>query len=288
MQTIKLKSPGKLNLRLDVLRKRADGYHDLRMLNSTISLSDDVEISLVDKGITVECENDPLVPSGEDNIVFKASKEIMAYSNKNVGIHVKIKKQIPSGAGMGGGSSNAATVILGLNQLLKIHLAKEKLMKIGLRFGADIPFFLYGSPAIATGIGDNLVKVKRIPKMPFVIVSPNVSVATQGIYEKFQPKGEGHNEEEGEEWDFPREFSTKKAVVKFLNNDLESVTSKQYPVVTEIKNLLMKYGALGAQMTGSGPSVFGIFSDKERAEKVSKKMQNLGDGKWKVFVTENA
>ncbi|MDO8518689.1 MAG: 4-(cytidine 5'-diphospho)-2-C-methyl-D-erythritol kinase, partial [Deltaproteobacteria bacterium] len=260
MKTLKLKSPGKVNLRLDVLGRRPDGYHDLRMLNSAISIYDDVEMEVIDRGIEVYCDDDPKVPSGEANIAYLASKEIMAYSNKNVGIRIRIKKRIPSAAGMGGGSSNAATVLMGLNQLLKIHLPKEKLMMISLRFGADIPFFLYGSPAIATGVGENLSKIKRLPKMPFVIVSPNVSVPTMSIYEKYRPNG-GHALLE-----FPKEFSTKKAVAKFLNNDLESVTSKQYPIVSEIKALLIKYGALGAQMTGSGPTVFGIFSERDEAE----------------------
>ncbi len=282
MQTLKLKSPGKLNLRLDVLGKRPDGYHDLRMLNSTISLYDDIEINLTERGITVFCENDPNVPSGEDNIVYKATKEIMAYSNKNIGIEIKIKKSIPSGAGMGGGSSNAAAVILGLNQLLKIHLSKEKLMKIGVRFGADIPFFLFGSPAIAEGIGENLTKVKRLPKMPFVIVAPEVNVPTKGIFEKYET-----SDVVKENFELPREFPTKKTVLRFLNNDLEAVTCKQYPIVNEIKELLMKNGALGAQMTGSGPSVFGIFADREKAEKISKKLGSMGEGRWRVFVAEN-
>lgn len=282
MQTLKLKSPGKLNLRLDVLGRRPDGYHDLRMLNSTISLYDDIEINLTERGITVNCENDPHVPSGEDNIVYKATKEIMAYSNKNVGIEINIKKSIPSGAGMGGGSSNAAAVILGLNQLLKIHLSKDKLMAIGLRFGADIPFFLFGSPAIAEGIGENLTKVKRLPKMPFVIVAPKLNVPTKGIYDKYESKGHSR-----ENMELPREYPTKKTVLRVLNNDLESVTSKQYPIVNEIKELLMKQGALGAQMTGSGPTVFGIFSDREKAEKTCKKISSLGEKKWRVFVAEN-
>lgn len=280
MKTLKLKSPGKVNLRLDVLGRRADGYHDLRMLNSAVSIYDDVEMDVIDKGIEVFCDDDPKVPSGEANIVFQAAKEIMAYSNKNVGIRIRIKKRIPSAAGMGGGSSNAATVLMGLNQLLKIHLPKEKLITISLRFGADIPFFLYGSPALATGIGENLSKVKRLPRMPFVIVSPNVSVTTQSIYEKYRSNGNGHNDME-----MPKEFSTKKAVVKFLHNDLESVTAKQYPIVSEIKALLMKYGAMGAQMTGSGPAVFGIFSEREEAEKVAKKLSSHTD--WRVFVAEN-
>lgn len=283
MKTLKLKSPAKLNLRLDVLGKRRDGYHDVRMLNSAISLYDDVEIEVIDKGIEVECEDDPAVPSGEQNIVYSATKEIMAYSNKNVGVRIKIKKRIPSGAGMGGGSSNAATVIKGLNDLLKINLSNDKLIAIGLRFGADIPFFLYGSPAIATGIGEDLAKVKRMPKIPFVIASPNVNVSTKSVYDKYDEPQERKKDDSS----LPETFATKKAIVKHLKNDLESVTVKQFPIVQELKDLMIKYGALGAQMTGSGPTVFGIFADKDKADKACKKLESKSDGRWKVFLAEN-
>ena len=281
MKTLKLKSPGKVNLRLDVLSRRADGYHELRMLNSAVSVYDDVEIEIIERGIVVECTNDPLAPTGEDNIVYRAAKEIMAYSNKNVGVQIRITKQIPTGAGMGGGSSNAAAVIQGVNQLLKINLPKEKLMKIGVRFGADIPFFIFGSPAIATGIGENLTRVKRLPSLPMVIVHHNIFVSTQSVYERYRPNVGPAKEE------MPVEFPTKKAVAKFLHNDLESVTVKQYPVVTSIKEQLMKLGALGASMTGSGPSVFGIFADREAAEKAYKRLVHKGNGDTRVFMAEN-
>lgn len=286
MKTLKLKAPGKVNLRLDVLGRRPDGYHDLRMLNSMVNVFDEIDIDIVDRGITVICEDDPQVPSGEDNIVYRAAKEIMAYSNKNVGVEIRIKKRIPSSAGMGGGSSNAASVILGLNQMLRINLSVEKLMKIGLRFGADIPFFLSGAAAaFATGIGENVAKIKKLPKMPMVIVTPNLSVATKAIYEKYQSNGNGRGKSEEE---IPKEFTTKKAVIKFLNNDLESVTTKQFPIVSEIKELLVKYGAMAAQMTGSGPSVFGIFPDKDKADKAVKKLSSkVEEHQWKVFLAEN-
>jgi 4-diphosphocytidyl-2-C-methyl-D-erythritol kinase len=142
MKVLKLKSPGKINLRLDVIGKRADGYHDLQMINSLVNVYDDIEIELIDKGLIVECTNDTNVPSGEENIVYKVAKEIMAYSNKNIGVCIRIHKHIPSSAGMGGGSSNAACVLMGLNDLLKINLPKDKLMKIGVKFGADVPFFI--------------------------------------------------------------------------------------------------------------------------------------------------
>ena len=281
MKVLKLKSPGKINLRLDVFDKRPDGYHNIRMLNSAVNVYDDIEIQLVERGVEIVCDNDPLVPLGEDNIAFKACKEIMAYSNKNVGVRIVIKKNIPVASGMGGGSSNAASVIMGLNQMLKINLSIEKLMKIGFRFGSDIPFFMFGAPAVATGIGENLTKVKKMPTMPMVLVNPGVSVPTKSVYEKYQRANSLTPVE------LPNEFTTKKAVVRVLNNDLERVTTKQVPVVQEIKEMLMKYGALASQMTGSGPIVFGIFPDKEKAEKAAKKVQTHGDTKWRVFVAEN-
>src|SRR5262245_18410737 len=155
MQPLSLSSPAKLNLRLDVLGKRSDGYHELLMLMERVDLSDELEIKVVEKGITVTCD-DAAVPEGEANIAFRAVKEILAYSSRNVGVEIKITKKIPVASGMGGGSSNAAAVIKGLNQLLKLKLPREKLMTIGAKIGADVPFFVFESPAIASGIGDQL------------------------------------------------------------------------------------------------------------------------------------
>ena len=129
MKVVKLRSPAKINVRLDVLSKRNDGYHDLRMINTPVTIFDDIECQITERGINVICENDAHVPDGEENIVYGVAKEILAYSNKNVGVDIHIKKNIPSAAGMGGGSSNAATVLMGLNELLKINLSKDKLMK---------------------------------------------------------------------------------------------------------------------------------------------------------------
>jgi 4-diphosphocytidyl-2-C-methyl-D-erythritol kinase len=272
MKVLKLKSPGKINVRLDVLNKRSDGFHDLRMINTAVSVFDDIEFELIERGIVVDCENDTNVPSGEGNIVYNVIKEILAYSNKNVGVHVRIHKNIPSSAGMGGGSSNAATVMLGLNELLKINLSKEKLMKIGVRFGADVPFFIYNAPAIATGIGENMTRIKKMPKLPLVLITPNIKVPTKWVFERYAMPGQEAERPHDEA--IPVEFSTKKSLIRFLNNDLERVTIEKYPVVKELKAMLIKAGALAAQMTGSGPTVFGIFTDKEGAEKAGNRMRD--------------
>lgn len=284
MKVMQLKAPGKVNLRLDIIKKRPDGYHDLRALNSAVSIYDEIELKTMERGVEVYCENDDKVPSGEKNIVFQASKEILAYSNKNVGVKIYIKKNIPSGAGMGGGSSNAATVINGLNQLLKINLPQKKLLDIGLRFGADIPFFLNGAPAIATGVGEKIQEVKKMPKLPLVIVWPNIHVSTKKVfqtYRQYDQKRANLSE------DLPEIFSSKKTVVKYMHNDLETVTPRKLPVIDEVKKLLVENGALGAQMTGSGPSVFGVFNDKDEAQKAHDVIQAKAKPGWRVFCAES-
>lgn len=286
MKIIKLKAPAKINVRLDVLGKRQDGYHDLRMINTAVSIFDDIECELIERGIVVECENDVAVPNGEKNIVYGVAKEILAYSNKNVGVKIKINKNIPSAAGMGGGSSNAASVLMGLNEMLRINLTKAKLMDIGLRFGADVPFFISQSPAIATGVGEQITRIKKMPKLPLVIVSPNIKVSTKWVFDKVEASNDNEPRELPVNGEIPVQFATKKAIIRYLNNDLETVTTKMYPVVNDIKAILKKAGALACQMTGSGPSVFGIFSSKETAEAASRKVGSAIQD-CRVFVAEN-
>ncbi|MFO1518366.1 MAG: 4-(cytidine 5'-diphospho)-2-C-methyl-D-erythritol kinase [bacterium] len=285
MQTLTLSSPAKLNLRLDVLGKRNDGYHDLLMVMDRVTLEDEIEMKVVERGITVTCD-DQTVPEGESNIAFRAIKEILAYSSRNIGVEVKIKKRIPVAAGMGGGSSNAATVIKGVNHLLKLKLPREKLMMIGAKIGADVPFFLFEAPAIASGIGDQLKKIKKIPKMSFVIINPGIPVSTEWVYKNLGLNGNGHNGD-SKLAELPNAFNTKKDVVKVLNNDLEKVTIKEYPIIAEIKKLLLSQGALASQMTGSGPSVFGIFPDRPSMEKALSKIEGRAEKKWKIFRAEN-
>jgi 4-diphosphocytidyl-2-C-methyl-D-erythritol kinase len=282
MQCLSLSSPGKLNLRLDVVGRRPDGYHELRSLMERVTLADEIEMNIVEKGIQVSCDHEQ-VPIDEDNIAFKAVKEILAYSSRNVGVEVRIKKRIPVAAGMGGGSSNAATVIKGINQLLKLKLSKEKLMQIGYKVGADVPFFLFEGPALAEGIGEQLKKIKAMPKLLFLIVNPNIQVLTKTVYSKF-PIDSIQKELQVE---VPNVYRTKRDVAKILHNDLEKVTIKDIPLIGEIKDTMIKFGALASQMTGSGPTVFGIFSDRVKLEKAYEKMEKKAKGEWQIFMAEN-
>ena len=282
MQSISLLSPGKVNLRLDIVGKRSDGYHELRSLMERVSLSDEIEMKIVEKGITVTCDHEG-VPNDESNIAFKAVKEILAYSSRNVGVEVHIQKRIPVAAGMGGGSSNAATVIKGINHLLKLKLAKEKLMKIGLKVGADVPFFLFEGPALAEGVGEQLKRIKAMPKLLFLIVNPSFMVRTDWVYSKFQLEGAKCNGAS----EVPSIYRTKKDVAKILHNDLEKVTIKEFPVVGEIKDEMIRLGALASTMTGSGPTVFGIFADKIKLAKAYERMEKKAGREWKIFMAEN-
>lgn len=286
MKVMKLRSPAKLNLRLDVLNRRSDGYHDLLMINSAVDLYDEIECALIEKGIIVECENDNDVPNGEDNITYQVAKEILAYSNKNIGVRINIKKNIPSAAGMGGGSSNAAAVLMCLNEMLKINLSKDKLAKIGVKFGADVPFFIYQTPAVATGIGEQIEKIKKMPRLPMVILAPNIKVPTKWVFERYAALNDNQPVNRQQRSEIPDQFPTKKSVIKFLNNDLERVTVAKYPVLKELKSVLEKLGAMATQMTGSGPAVFGIFPDTETAQAAYEKLNNKIT-ECRVFCVEN-
>ena len=274
-------SPAKVNLRLEILHKRKDGYHELRMINTLVSLCDTIRIRLVEKGIVLHAFDDPQVPSGEENIAYRACKEILAYSNKNVGVEIDLVKTIPSAAGLGGGSSNAATVLIALNQMLKIGLTKDKIMKIGLKLGTDVPFFLLGATtALATGIGERLTKIKAMPKLNFLIVVPRLAVSSAWAYQEYRGAPRTELEE------LPLVYRTKKAVTKIMLNDLEKVTEKRYPVITKIKDALMSSGALGAQMSGSGPSVFGVFAGKAEAEDALSTF-TARHSNWRCYLAES-
>ncbi len=281
MQTLTLQAPAKVNLRLEVVGKRADGFHNIRNLMERVSIHDEVEIKLVEKGLMVTCDHVD-VPNDEENTAFKALKEVLAYSSRNVGVEIHIKKNIPVASGMGGGSSDAATVIKGINQMLKLKLSKEKLIQIGQKVGADVPFFLMDGPALAEGVGEQLKRIKAMPKLLFLIVNPGIRVSTKAVYQKYSPERPN-----GVLEDIPFIYRTKKDVAKVLVNDLEKVTIREFPIIADIKEEMMANGAIASMMTGSGPTVFGIFAEKTKLVKAYEKMsQKIKDG-WMVFMAEN-
>jgi 4-diphosphocytidyl-2-C-methyl-D-erythritol kinase len=267
LRALRLKSPAKVNLRLEILRRREDGYHELRTILQKISLYDTLSVSLKkEKGISISTDH-PTLPIGRGNLVYQAAQAILKKSEYKGGLHIDIRKEIPQGAGLGGGSSNAATTLKALNQLLEIGLPTKELMKLGLGIGADVPFFFLDGAAVAAGIGERLKKIE-LPNLWYVLINPNFEVSTRWAYQNFiLTKRHFHFNLQGL-------VKTPEGISRLLWNDLEWVVSHKYPQIEGMKKMLLWAGALGALMTGSGPTVFGVFSGKREAEKVFKKLKD--------------
>lgn len=275
-------SPAKVNLRLDVLGKREDGYHEIESIMTRVSLYDEVLLT-IDDGLGVEVNSTGLAPSGAGNIGYKAAKAILDLIPQPVKVKIDITKNIPVAAGLGGGSSNAATVLMGLNEMLDAGLSKSGLMKIGVRLGADVPFFIFERPAIARGIGEKLEEV-MLPKLWLVLVNPNISVSTADIYRGLNlkiglTKGSINNNMSN--------FKIGAAeVVSILHNDLEDVALKMYPEIGLVKDTVGSAGAGGVLMSGSGSTVFGVFDSYKSAEDAFLSLTAKETG-WRIFLAES-
>jgi 4-diphosphocytidyl-2-C-methyl-D-erythritol kinase len=264
LNSLKLLSPAKVNLRLDVLGKRDDGYHEIRTVMQRIDICDELEISLRRSGIDILSDSRD-IPHDIENIAYRAVRSLLDRFKIDVGVRILIKKKIPIAAGLGGGSSNAATTLIGLNRLLKLGLTRKELIKMGTLLGADVPFFIFEKSALATGIGDRLERIKLPSPIWMVLVNPKIQVSTSWVYKNLN-LNIGLTKRKKNNSILPPNVNISD-VVDFLHNDLEYVTVKRYPEIQRIKEELIDKGAEGALMSGSGPSVFGIFSNRERAEK---------------------
>lgn len=268
-------APAKINLCLRVLGRRPDGYHELCMLMQRVSLADRVTIRLSDApGLAVDCPGLELAES-EQNIAARAARLVMDAAGRVGGVRVHIDKRIPVAAGLGGGSSDAAAVLVGLNDMLGAPLSRAELLREGARLGADVPFFVFGETAWATGIGDRLVKAPPLPKVWYVLVNPGFAVSTAWVYGNLRLTSPGAVAKLPEFFDSPQDL------VRLLHNDLEPVTLGGHPQVAEVKEALLEAGALGALMSGSGPTVFGLFADEAGAQRACVALESRSD--WRVF-----
>ncbi|MBE0500282.1 MAG: 4-(cytidine 5'-diphospho)-2-C-methyl-D-erythritol kinase [Desulfuromonadales bacterium] len=255
-----LLAAAKINPILHVLRKRSDGYHDLAMLMQAVTLFDRITLTVnPGKGVEVVCPGLDL-PDGADNIAARAAQALMAAAGQFFDVEIEIEKRIPVAAGLGGGSSDAATVLIGMNEMCCFGFEREELMRIGSRLGADVPFFVYGETAWATGIGDQLEPVGAMPSVWYVLVNPGIEVSTASVYGNLVLTS---HVDLSRLRRFPK---TIKELASWLHNDLEGVTMIQHPVLNDIKQQLASHGALGTLMSGSGPTVFGLFSNEEAAQ----------------------
>jgi len=269
-------SPAKINLYLQVFGKRDDGYHELATLMQRISLCDEMTFAPAAGGkIVLHCPDSEL-PEDRENIVYRAADIFLRQVHAPAGVEIILKKSIPVAAGLGGGSSNAATTLLALNELAGHPLSTAVLMEMGASLGADVPFFIFARNAWAFGIGERLEAVADLPYFHFLLVNPGFELSTRKVYE-------GLNftlTKETIHYSIPR-FFKRQDVIKGLYNDLERVSINLHPVLAEIKTLLLGQGAAGALMSGSGPTIFGVFDNEEMVVKAERSLQ--GYGNWSLY-----
>lgn len=266
MDEISLKALAKINLGLDVLGRREDGYHEVRMIMQSIHLYDRVEIKKT-KSPNIHVETNLFyLPVDENNLVYKAAKLMKNEFKIKEGVRITLQKFIPVAAGLAGGSSDAAAVMVGMNRIFNLGVKQSRLMELGLQIGADVPFCIMRGTALAEGIGEKLTPLPAMPKCPILIAKPGVSVSTKHVYEQL------HLNEFTEHPDIDKiieNIRQKKlrGIAENMGNILETVTVKEYPVIKEIKMVMKENGALNAMMSGSGPTVFGIFANEKEIRK---------------------
>lgn len=269
-----LKARAKINLSIDVKGKRFDGYHEICMIMQTLELYDKVWVWIIDSGVQIQCTNDK-VPCDEQNTAYKAAVLMQKKYKIKSGIAVKIEKNIPVSAGLAGGSADAAAVLKAINKKFELKLTTEQLIETGKEIGADVPYCIIGGTALAEGIGEILTPLRPLPTTEVLLVSPHIEVSTAKVFGKYNEKYVTGR---------PDTNTLLKAVgigdIKTLAagmvNVLESVTANEHKIIKRIKTALMKCGAAGSLMSGSGPTVFGLFDDAEKAASAAKKFRKKG------------
>ena len=273
--SLELKALAKINLGLDVLGVRDNGYHDVRMVMQTIYLHDNVTIQKTGTpGITVKT-NLSFLPTNENNIAYKAAKLLIDEFQLEGGVEIVLDKHIPVAAGLAGGSSNAAAVLVGMNKLFQLNLSEEELMKRGVQLGADVPYCIMRGTALAEGIGEVLTPLAPLPKCYILVAKPPINVSTKVVYEKL----DSHEIEVHPDIDGILEgldCGDLKKIADCMGNVLEKVTIEDYPIIEDIKNVMKENGAMNAMMSGSGPTFFGIYDNKALAKTAEQKIREMG------------
>ncbi len=280
MEKVVLRAPAKINLALDVTGKRDNGYHDVRMVMQQIGLSDEILIEKISTGgdrITVETNSGEL-PLNEDNLVYKAARIIMDECGIKDSIRIFIDKHIPIAAGLAGGSTDAAAVLKGMNELFELGITELKLRELGVRIGADVPYCIMGGTALAEGIGEILTPLTPMPDCTILIAKPGISVSTGYVYTAYDSLKEKLHPEVDAMAAALKERNLS-GIAKLLGNSLEGVTQEEYPVIKRIKQIMLGNGALGALMSGSGPTVFGLFDDGNKAGEALERIRKEGIAK---------
>ena len=280
MKSIELSSHAKINLRLDIVRKREDGYHDIRTLLQKVSLKDELSITPSSGGIKVTCDNHQ-VPANEGNLAYAAAQTILNQHGIKDGISISIKKNTPIAAGLGGGSSNAASTLIGINQLFGLGVSSQELMQIGKDIGADVPFFIFGKTALATGIGDRLEEIDLLPKLWLLLMTPGIQISTAWAYKNARMGLTSTPINTN----IPNCINHLAEIIPLLSNDLEKAVISRYPIIRSIKEELLDKGAKGSLMSGSGSTVYGIFSSEDEAKEAYDQLTSHSN--WHIHLCQS-
>lgn len=285
MNQIRLKALAKINLGLDVLRRKEDGYHEVKMIMQTINLYDQIQIRKIEEDEIRIRTNLYYLPNNENNLAYKAAKILKDEFQLPGGVAIQLKKVIPVAAGMAGGSSDAAAVLFGMNKMYGLKLSMHELMDRGVKLGADVPYCIMRGTALAEGIGEKLTRLPAMPKCHILIAKPPISVSTKFVYENLHAND--LKPEEHPKVDIQLEALTEgnlEKLVANMGNVLERVTVPEYPVINEMKQMMLDGGALGSMMSGSGPTVFGIFTNYVQAREAYRKIEQSGLSK-QIYLT---
>jgi 4-diphosphocytidyl-2-C-methyl-D-erythritol kinase len=278
---VTVEANAKINLTLDILGKRPDGFHEVAMVMQTIGLHDTLVMEKTERDIELSI-NVPWLKADEKNLAWRAAELIRQEYGLEGGVRIELTKRIPVAAGLAGGSADAAAVFKGMNDLYGLQLDEEKLCELGARLGSDIPFCIMGGTMLATGRGEVLTRLSDMPETWVVLAKPRISVSTAWAYQNYDEQGaERHPDNEAIKQAIAR--GNRKAVAGLLCNVLESVTIKKYDVIADYKQMMLDKGAMASMMSGSGPTVFGLARSREQAEAIADVLRQKTNAD--VFVT---
>ena len=266
MRELQLRAYGKINLGLDVVRRREDGYHELRMIMQTVGLFDGLTMKVLPEDEIRLTTNLAFLPTNQNNLIYKAIALLKDECGIKKGVEARLEKRIPVAAGMAGGSSNAAAALIGMNRLFRLGLSKKQLMEYGVRLGADVPYCIMRGTALSEGIGEILTPLAPMPDCYILLAKPGISVSTKYVYQNLKLDADTvHPDIDG----MVKAINdgNLKGITDRLGNVLETVTIKEYPMIEEIKQYMIGRGAMNALMSGSGPTIFGIFEQRSTAKK---------------------
>lgn len=283
MEKIRINAMAKINLGLDVLRRRENGYHDVKMIMQTVNIYDTLDFVKKDEPEIVVKVDAMELPTDENNLIYKATKLLYDKCGMDKGVEITLTKRIPIAAGMAGGSTDAAAALVGINRLFELGLSMEELKQIGVKIGADVPYCIEGGTALSEGIGEILTKLPDAPDCFVVVAKPEISVSTKYVYENLHANELKYHPDIDGMTDAIRQGDLD-GVCKRMENVLETVTETKYPVISQIKKLLKDAGAENSLMSGSGPTVFAIFKEEETAKMALEKVRESGLAK-QSFVT---